>query len=60
MVCWNLELLPGFSPYDPVTDLYPCFISQVDHSRKYLFLQTMKSLDDSFDFVHLRSLIEPE
>ncbi len=56
----TFEILPGFSPHDPVTDFGYCFISPCDHSRWYLFHQTMKLSDDGFEFVHLKRIIEPE
>ncbi len=46
----ELEVLPGFSPYDPVTDLCQKFILPVDHSRQCLCLQTTKSSEDGFKF----------
>ncbi len=55
-----LEVLPGFSSYDPVADLCCKFVPPVDHSRQYLCLQTMKSSEDCFKFVHLTSVIESE
>ncbi len=54
------EVLPGFSHYDPVTDIKCLFISPVDHSRQYLCLQTMEFPEDGFNFVCLRELMEPE
>ncbi len=55
-----MEVLPGFSHFDPVADIKCLFISPVDHSRQYLCLETMQSSEDGFNFVHLRELMEHE
>ncbi len=54
----KLEVLPGFSHYDPVTAIKRFFISPFDHTRQNLCLQTMES--SGFKFVHLRKVIESE
>lgn len=59
-VDFGLESLPGFSTYNPVTDLGCCYISPHDHSKCYLLLQMMDHSKEGFKFTLLRKNIDPE